>query len=201
MLSTSASLSNNVKLNMETQDRREKYIAKLACTAAISIKKNASRENINLTDDYISAMFFAGVLIQKHQTNTDSSDPDFGDTIAKDIPYWASFILSDEITNIDQILFAMKDPVSTEKPKVSLQYTRLAFSIFKILLKLSEDYKLTIREIYKVISFCSALALLSNSKTNNYEEDISVLLCNSCLLIPEYEEIAEIDKDVFGDLH
>lgn len=178
---------------------RDRLVIEIAKQTAIGMRRSASAHNIRGARDYIDALTFAGLLVQRNMAPDKSGTPEFIDVLEEMTPLFRTVVESGQIADADAALAEMKGEIGIVDRSPSEMLVDLGITAEGILLDLSEHYDLDKRETMQVLSFAIIFALIATTPEADREAEITTTLMAAREKIEHWDVFIPSDEEMFGD--
>jgi len=178
---------------------RDRLVIEIAKQTAIGMRRSATQHDIHRARDYIDALTFAGLLVQRNMIPGASGDPVFMEVLEEMAPIFREVVETGQITDVDQALAEMKGEIGVVSRSAADMLVNLGIAAEGILLDLSEHYELDKRETMQVLSFAIVLALIATTPEPEREAEITTTLMAAREKLNHWDSFIPSDEEMFGD--
>lgn len=178
---------------------RDRLVIEIAKQTAIGMRRSATAHNIRRARDYIDALTFAGLLVQRNMIPGASGDPEFIDVLEETAPTFRKVVETGQIADADAALAEMKGEIGIVNRSASDMLVELGITAEGVLLDLSQHYDLDKRETMKVLSFAIIFAIIATTPEPEREAEITTTLMAAREKIEHWDSFIPSDEEMFGD--
>lgn len=178
---------------------RDRLVIEIARQTAIGMPRSATQHDIHRARDYIDALTFAGLLVERNMIPGASGDPAFMEVLEDMAPIYRNVVETGQIADVDQALVEMKGEIGVVTRTAADMLVNLGIAAEGILLDLSEHYDLDKRETMQVLSFAIVLALIATTPESEREAEITTTLMAAREKLNHWDSFIPSDDEMFGD--
>lgn len=181
---------------------RERLVLEVAKQAAVGMRRAAASHNIHRMREFVDAMTFAGLLVQKNAPETDAAAPapDFASIIEQKADAFRRVIETRQLKGTEDALEQMKGKIGIIDQKPSHMIVSLGLNAENIVGEVARSYGLSKAESMQTLVFAMVLATMASTPAEELDDEINALVLEASDKIEHWDSFIPSDEEMFGDI-